>query len=236
MLLAQVLGGLLSDLEDDEPGYEGTRTSLDDLERWWQEGRCLVGSLRPDMFARPVAVELKPGSIQDLSECCNQIGAVLGQSDSCGNLLRSASPENFALASAWTGKACLLSNPSEYRLLSYASDPLGGSQIIVRPPVPRGVKAYLLVNCSALPDAPARDDEVSDLDCGSLAAVNQWVLFRAWSRDNEDTPTFRKAIMAARMFYQILNLKFRAELLYELGALPVNKGTQLLNLSTGSAQ
>ena len=65
-------------------------------------------------------------------------------------------------------------------------------------------------------------------------AVKQWVIFRVLFGDGAgDELTTRRAGTALRLFFSLIKVKLQAELLYELGIVPIGKGQQLLNTGTG---
>lgn len=227
--------GLASDLGYRTPGEEFAGFSSDELLRWFNEGRCMVAQLRPDMFSRPVNVELQPGAVQSF-ECCRRISKVLGQSDEYGQIVQPVAPTNPVLSHRWTGRGCPAPRDgSPYRLQGYLHDPMTPGMVTVDPPVPVGAKAYAVVLCTSEPAALtlADADKPMPTDCGSLLAVDQWVVFRAYSRTDEESVEYRKGWAALKLFFQILNVKFRADLMYELGVVPVPKGSEMLDIGRG---
>lgn len=235
MRLASHLQALASDLGDAEPGHEFSSWSQEDLLRYWNEGVCLIASLRPDLFSRPVRIRLEPGSMQSLSCCCQEIGKVIEQVDANGARVGPVSAVDDAALSRWTKAPCLQRGRAA-RVTSYSIDTHSKNFLRVNPPVPVGAEVYLLVSCTAKPrDATMADleSEVLEPDCGNLAAVRQWVMFRALYRDDENSAEYRKALNSMRLFFTLIQAKFRAELFYELGIVPVPRGTQLLNTATG---
>ena len=238
MRLASHLQALASDLGDAEPGFEFARWSRADLLTYWNEAVGVIATLRPDLFSRPVKVKLEPGSLQDLSCCCAQVGKVIGQADAGGRMIGPVRVIDDAAASRWTKPSCLAGGKTRGgapRVSSYSKDPHSNAIIFVNPPVPPGADAYLLVSCTTTP-TPVTDPErmVSDVECGNVAAVRQWVLFRALYRDDEASTEYRKALTSLKLFFTLIQAKFRAELFYELGIVPVPRGTQLLNTTTGT--
>lgn len=224
--LAKSLGLLMP---GDVPDYE-------ELLFYWNEGVCLIAEQRPDLFTKGMVVKLKPGSIQEL-DCCRTVGKVFGQSDKLGNVIKTIVTGSAALADRWIGTtfACALRGP--YRIQSLTRSGQAKGQFVVQPPVPATEDVYVTLNCSIGVETRHLADlenEVNDVDCGSLAAVAQWVNFRVlWDDGSADELTTRRAGTALRLFFSLIKIKLQAELLYELGIVPIGKGQQLLNVGTG---
>lgn len=203
---------------------------------FWNEGVCLIAEQRPDLFTQGMVVQLKPGSIQEL-DCCRTIGKVFGQSDKLGNIIKMVVTGSAALADRWIGTTFVCKRSGPYRIQSISRSGQAKNQFVVQPPVPPTETVYVTLNCSIGADMRQLSDlenEVSDVDCGSLAAVAQWVNFRVlWDDGAVDELTTRRAGLALRLFFSLIKIKLQAELLYELGIVPIGKGQQLLNVGTG---
>lgn len=235
------LDSLAADLGDnptDDSQYR--RWPNKDLLRYWNEGICIVASQRPDLFSCPTVVKLKPGAIQDDLSPCNTIGRVLGQVDKHGNPIPGSTPvaSSAALLDRWQGaRTCaLMTSPTApYRMSSFSKDAQTQKMLVVDPPVPPGKDVYLQVTCVRSPATMCPGDDATDLDCGNMAAVYQWVLARAWFSSPEGSTEYNKSLAAFRMFFQLLNIKFRADLLYSLGIIPVGEQTRGF-IDAGSAR
>jgi hypothetical protein len=200
--------------------------------RWWSEGACLIASLRPDLFSKPVKVELQEGSIQGAC-CCTTIGRPLGQVAADGTFLHKIQSSPDVMLQRWRKARCVAAGA--YRITSFEHNPLDKGFFSVQPPVPKGVKAYLLLSCSNPPPALVEADlskDVTGIDCGNQAALEQWVIFRMLMVTSEVTNEFRKAGIALRLFFQLLKVKYSAELLYEMGIVSAQKGAQLIDSGT----
>ena len=201
--------------------------------RYWNEGVCLVADLRPDLFSCPITLKLQPGAIQDIAPC-KKIGRVIGQADKFGNIVQSASEASTELMERWTGSSCALLNGvggTSYKLQSYSSDYHTNKVLTVSPPVPPGEDVYLQVNCVRDPEPACGDEEIDSLDCGHRAAVTQWVIARAYASAEPGSTEAGLSRQAFQMFFQLLNVKMRADLMYSLGVVPVNS-KQLLDTRT----
>lgn len=233
MVLREHLDSLANDLgligPGDVPDYQK-------LLHYWNEGACLIAEQRPDLFTRAMVVKLEPGSVQEL-DCCRTVGKVFGQSDASGNLIKPIVLGAAALADRWVGTTLSCPSKGPYRVQSITRSGQAKSQFIVQPPVPVAQDVYVMINCAMAP-AESRladlENNVTEVDCGSVAALVQWVTFRVlWADGAADELVTRRASTALRMFFQLINIKLKAELLYELGIVPIGKGQQLLNVGTG---
>ena len=214
-----LLQSLASDLGDNEPGHEFSRWSEDDLLRLFNEAVCIIADLRKDLFSCPTVLKLQPGSIQDISPC-NRLGNVIGQVDKHGNLITPVSEASTDLQSRWTGKSCASNDKfgqREYRMTSYSTDAHTNKTVVVSPPVPAGQDVYLQVNCTRSPRVVCKGDNFDELDCGHMAAARQWVLAQAYCSAPAGSVDANLARKHASMFFQLLNVKMRADLMYSLG-------------------
>lgn len=208
----------------------------DRLLGYWNEGACLVAEQRPDLFTRAMEIRLRPGSVQE-PDCCRSIGHVFGQSDNRGNVLKTIIAGSGALSERWSAApvACKPSWP--FRLKSVRRVGQAKNQMIVNPPVPAGEDVYLMVNCAMGARTFSIDEldfGVTDMDCGSTAALRQWVIFRFIAADEStDEMSIRRAATALKLFFTLINVKLKADLLFGLGIVAVGKNQQILNLATG---
>lgn len=233
MALREQLDSLAKDLGLTGPGEAADYPRL--LE-FWNEGVCLIAEQRPDLFTQAMVIKLDPGTIQEL-DCCRAVGKVFGQSDERGNLLKHVTAASAALADRWIGTTFSCPPKGPYRIRSITRSGQAKGQFIVEPPVPPNEKVYLLTNCSTGAKHYRLADlelDLQDVDCGSSVAVKQWVIFRVLFGDGAgDELTTRRAGTALRLFFSLIKVKLQAELLYELGIVPIGKGQQLLNTGTG---
>lgn len=233
MVLRERLDSLANDLGLLGPGSE---PDYQRLLGYWNEGACLIAEQRPDLFTQAMVVKLEPGSLQEL-DCCRTVGKVFGQSDSAGNLIKPVVAGTAALADRWVGTPFSCSRRGPYRIQSITRSGQAKSQFVVQPPVPPTEDIHVLINCAL--GAPEMmlgdlDKDVTNIDCGSLAAVVQWVNFRVlWADGAGDELATRRAGAALRLFFSLINVKLKAEILYELGIVPIGKSQQLLNVGTG---
>ena len=233
MNVSTVLGEIAADLGDNEPGREFSRWSMDQLRGYLNEGLCLIGSFNPGMRSKPTVLKLEPGSEQSMG-CCSRLSNVVGQVDANGNVIGQLTKSSLTTSLRWTKKSCLPSTKqgAEFRLKTYTNSAADSGFFTVQPPVPVGTDVYLKVICSRRDGDYAVGDQLDETDCANVVAAKFWAIFRAHFVDDEKSPEYQKAMAAAKMYFQILGMKFKAEMLYELGMLPVAKQTNLVDVSS----
>lgn len=214
----------------------GEDVGWDRLLAYWNEGACLVAEQRPDLFTRAMQIKLRPGAIQE-PDCCRSIGSVFGQCDDSGRVVKAIVLGAGMLSERWSAAplACRPSKP--FRLTSIRRSGQAKNQFVVNPPVPAHESVYMLVNCAIGAKHYTPDDfdqEVSDIDCGSAIALVQWIQYRfISSEESTDEISIRRAATALKLFFTLINVKFKAEVLFGLGIMPVGKNQQILDLATG---
>ena len=159
---------------------------------------------------------------------------MIGQVDAQGNLLGRLSKNSFSATVRWTKPPCLgvVKSGADFRLKSYTNSASDAAFFTVDPPVPFGTKVYLKVVCARTDGGYDIGEEIDETDCGNVVAAKFWAIFRAHFIDDERSPEYQKAMAAARMYFQLLNLKFKADMLYELGVLPVSKQTDFIDVKS----
>lgn len=232
MRIDSILSQLAADLGDNEPGYEFQRWSREQILGYFNEGLCLVGTLSPGQRSKPTILELAEGSEQSLG-CCTRLSNVIGQVDANGKLLARLSKASLTATVRWTKAPCLGTNKTgpAFRLKSYTNSAADARFFTVEPPVPPATQVFLKVVCARTDGWYDADGELDEVDCGNVVAAKFWAIFRAHFVDDERSPEYQKAMTAARMYFQMLGLKFKAEMLYEMGVLPVDKRTNFLDVS-----
>ena len=233
MDVSSVLDSIAEDLGDNEPGRLFSRWSREQILGYLNEGLCLIGSFNPGMRSKPTLLKLSQGSEQTLG-CCNRLSNVIGQVDANGNVVAKLSKSSLTTTLRWTKKSCLppVKNGAEFRLKTYTNSATDSGFFTVDPPVPAGTDVWLKVVCSRTDGAYTEAGQLDETDCANLVAAKFWVIFRAHFVDDEKSPEYQKAMTAAKMYFQILGMKFKAEMLYELGYLPVAKQTNLVDVSS----
>lgn len=184
--LETILRGLAGDLKDDAPGNEFVAYPRPLLIQWFNDGLCLLGRYRPDLFSRTREVVLEPGSQQNI-EGCAVFGSVVSTVLSDGREVP-VRRSSYPASQIWRKPACL-KPPKDYVIDSYSFDTAQKTTFYVHPPIPPGKPVLAKVVCSSVPENLSITDLDSeiDVDCYQVAMVRQYVLTQAYSQDTDQT-------------------------------------------------
>lgn len=192
------------DLNDNEPLHEFTIWSQEQLLEYYNEGLCLVASMRPDVFTKTVIAKIIPcTNEQEICECL-VIQRVIGQVTEDGRLVKLLRFRKEEWADNWIGDMCPSKNTSF--LDEYFIDQKTNTLFVY--PLPSGNKPlFVKLECSYTPQKLTLDSDINEvIRCGFHAAAVQWVLYRAKMVD-EVSPALRQAASQhLQTFQQILGL------------------------------
>jgi hypothetical protein len=184
--LEQKLLELAGELRDDAPGREFTAYPRKLLLEWYNDGLCLLGRLRPDVFSRTATVVLKPGAEQEV-EGCSVFGSVVAMIsiDGTETPVRRSS---YITGQQWSKPACPVP-PKDYRIKSYRFDATQKRTFYIDPPAPPGREIKAKVVCANIPaNLSLTDlDKELDEDCYQFAMVRHYVLSQAYAQDSDQT-------------------------------------------------
>lgn len=208
MKFESLLAELAGDLNDDEEGREFTTWPKKHLRAWVREGYNLIFDYRPDLFMEHKIVQVIPCSVRQPTCDCAEIRRVVGQVTSDGRLLRPLRQRGLEISFQWTAPACRKPDGRTFVLESYALDDVSRT-LYIWPQVPPGVEVYVSLECSVRPDRLADN---ADIDIKFIAALKQWVLWRAKSMDMElSQAAFTAATRHEAAFWQILGIQRDAQ-------------------------
>lgn len=209
MKFESLLDELAGDLNDSEEGREYTTWSKKQLRAWVREGFNLIFDNRPDLFMENKIVQVTPCSTRQDTCDCDEVRRVLGQVTKSGRLLRHLRQRALEISFQWTAPACRRRQTgADFPLESYALDEVSGA-LYIWPQVPPGVEVYVELECSVRPDELA---DSADIDIKFIAAIKQWVLWRAKSVDMEiSQAAFTAATKHEASFWHILGIQRDAQ-------------------------
>jgi hypothetical protein len=98
----------------------------------------------------------------------------------------------------------------EYVVSAFQFDPNDPRAFIVDPPVPSGKPVQIVVSLARVPDAFGLRDEVP-IDRRFHNAVIEWMLYRAFSKDQDSANDTAQSATHQRHFYEMLGLSQRAD-------------------------
>lgn len=232
MLLSDFLLGVAQDLNDAEPGYEFSRWTKGQLLRYLNEAIALIALFKSDYFAAVKVIKLVPGE-QQRACCCAQVTQIIGQSDEFGNLIGGALPQKAPAALfRWTKKGC--PQAGDFKLNGYWMDPSDSRAFFVSPAVPPEQDIYLKINCIEEPPVYTEGQFTAEFTLNKAnAAAAQWVLFRAMMIDDESATTMQAAAAHLNLFFNLLQVQYRREMIQKIGALVTDEAKEKLQLVAG---
>lgn len=211
MKFMSLLEEIAGDLNDAELGHEFTTWSRKQIRAWVREAYNLIYDNRPDLFIEHKIVQVEPCDIrQDICDC-DEVRRVVGQVTVDGHFIKALRERSLELGFQWTAPACRKKRTGQtFSLDSYAIDTVSNT-LYVWPRVPPGIDVFIELECSVRPDELQDTDDIDDR---YIAAVKQWVLWRAKSMDMEiSQAAFAAATKHEQSFWQILGIQKDAQVI-----------------------
>ncbi|WP_372237303.1 DUF6682 family protein [Burkholderia sp. SRS-W-2-2016] len=222
--MAGTVGSLVDEvaqlLNDAEPDYQNIRWTRIELVEYANDASAQIAMLRPDLFEQTETIDLKPGDRQTLPDGAlvwRVEGTLNSRDELIGRPFRGDATA-ARVASLWfDALACrdacgpfTASPPKPYAISSYVFDPDGPSMFYVDPPVPAGQSVRAVVSLSRV---PTRADEDSDVpvDGRFHNAVIEFMLYRAFSKDEDSQTSLARSNGHKTHFYEMIGLSKRAE-------------------------
>lgn len=191
---------LLNDSYDCDPEYDFTRWSRDDLSHYARDAVSMIFMLNPKKFTDCKTISLNPGRVQKLPVGCVKLIKVLGVNNN-GRANASIAPAVNERLGELFQKGCSESfNPNEYEVLGYSLEESSDNIFYVDPPVPEGT-VEIDVICACHPDV---DSKSFELEPWMHNAVIEWVLYRAYSSEDESGQAANQAQLHLQHFYTIM--------------------------------
>ena len=199
MKAARIIEDVSRDLNDQELGYEFTRWTQVQLASYLREAVLDAAPYVKDLFLEKKVVRVEPGGGWQKACSCTEILKIEGVSDADGRLLYSLQRLPDDDSYDWDGRRPGRCSMPPWRGRGYAINSVEDSEFRIAPPLAGGEPdAYVLVRCYAVPEDVTEDTDVpSEL----LAAVKQWMLYRALSVDSENNAAITELAMRHRQSY-----------------------------------
>lgn len=98
-------------------------------------------------------------------------------------------------------------------VLEYFYDMLVPREFFVYPPVPASPAVYIEASFSRIP-AVISNPETTDLPVDAIyaPALREWMLYRAWGGDDEQSPSYAEAQGRLATFFKLLGAKSQADI------------------------
>ncbi len=177
---------------------EGVTYTDADILEWVNDGQVSMSNLRPDLFTEPATMTLSEGIDQDLPETysrlvriiCNMNGVTVNGPVEMNDLNAFGDWRNDDASATVTDYVYHEETPTKFMV--YPKNDGTGSlfvDMVKTPPAVTDLTGTLNIRDSLAP------------------AMLDWILFRLFSRDDENTPNMQRAQMALERFLLHLNLK-----------------------------
>lgn len=207
--------GIAWSLQDEDGDFTFERYPLEHMITAYNDAMCLAADYRKDLFTEVRVVELQAGKYQDARGCCSDVLDVMDQTDAKGNLIKSltgARERTTVPKRNWKKPSCL-NRGGAYTVDNISIDPNLPGRFTVDPPVPCGVRAFVMVKCVTKPCPLTVADQTKDFDehCDLAVAAKHYVLASMLSGDRFDNAQGQDKQYHYRMFFDILGIVLQQE-------------------------
>lgn len=199
MKVSAIIRSVSLDLNDQEPGYEYARWTVEHLQNYLQEALVELASAAPHYFTTQMVVRLQHGTRWHQACDCTHVIRVLGESDRNGNIFQKLVKRADDDTNTWTTnlKKC---TSATAQLQSYSISKTDDSYYKVYPPVLPGVERWIVLECYKEPDGNLEDDVPNRF----IAAIRQWMLYRAYDMDAENNQLVQTIALKHKETYTTL--------------------------------
>lgn len=192
---------LLNDSNDCDPEYDFTRWSKDELMHYARDAASMIYMLAPKKFTDCKTITLRQGSLQKLPESCVKLTKVLGVADNSRAKSSIAPVVNERLGELFQSGCSESLNPNEYSVRGYTLEESSDNIFYVDPPVPAdGIEVDVICVCE--PDFGSSDYQPEGW---MHNAIIEWVLYRAYSSEDESAQSGNNSTMHLQHFYSIMD-------------------------------
>lgn len=186
---------------------------------WLNEAVRAICSQRPDACASTEVMTLTPGkSLQSLAPGRRLLRVTCNMgSDGAtpGKALRFVDMDTLDASNPdWRAET-----PSA-TVYEYTYDPRDPQVFYVSPPAHASTAVKVETIQSVTPDALADASEAIPIDDTYQPALLDWVMFRYYARDSEETPNWARAGRHYAAFFQLLGIKARGDWAFSPGSIP----------------
>lgn len=191
---------LLNDSYDCDPEYDFTRWSKNDLAHYARDAVSMIFMLNPKKFTECKTITLEAGRVQKLPTGCTKLTKVLNVNNNSRVNSSIAPAVNERLGELFQSGCSESLNPNDYEVTGYTLEETSDNIFYVDPPVPQdGVEINVI--CACHPDLDSKDYELEDW---MHNAVIEWVLYRAYSSEDESGQAANQAGLHLQHFYTIM--------------------------------
>mgnify|MGYP007088298507 CR=1 FL=1 len=189
MKASVIISDVSRDLNDAVTGYQYTRWTQAQLQTYYREAYSTVSKGLREPFIHTDVVKVQSGGgWQSACAHCTTILRILYECTSTGTPIGPLVNATDASDVIWTGpflSPCMRAHSADYQMRSYTLSTTDSNKFMINPPVPSGTTKYVMVECYSEPNLDNMNEDVPD---HFVAAIKQWMLFRALSVDSENNP------------------------------------------------
>lgn len=189
MLAAALIEDVSRDLNDAVPGFAFVRWPREQLASYYREAFSTVSKALREPFIHTEIVKVQQGGgWQKACEHCTTILRVLYECTETGRPVGPLVNATDTSEVIWTGpflSPCMRAQKRQYGMRSYTLSGTDSAMFQIYPPVPEGLDKWVMLECYSEPDLYDMEVDVPD---NFVAAIKQWMLYRALSVDSENNP------------------------------------------------
>jgi len=207
MLVSEITNRVSEILQDDDADFPNVTWTLPDIIEWLNDGLRVLVDLRPDASAVTASILLVAGTKQSLS--------------ADGDLSLIKLTRNMGADGATPGKVITLAdmdamdrfNPDWHTddtdtvVQNYMYNEARPDEFWVYPPIPSTPNVYVEGIKAVAPTKVAAAGDTLPVDGIYAPALISWCVYRAFSRDSEETPNNARAVDARQTFFNLIQGK-----------------------------
>lgn len=199
MIASAIIEDVSLDLNDAVQGFAFVRWTREQLESYYREAFSTISKgLREPFIHNEVVKVRQGGGWQKACEHCTTILRVLYECSETGVPIGPLVNATDTSEVIWTGpfiSPCMRAHKSRYVMRTYTLSTTDSTLFQVYPPVPEGADKWVMLECYSEPDLY---DMTVDVPDHFVAAIKQWMLYRALAVDSENNPAITQLAVQHR--------------------------------------
>jgi len=178
---------------------------------WVNDAQRAVASIKPDAFSAIQSFQLVAGTLQSIPSTAHRLLGLVRNMGSdgatAGSPIRGPVPQEDldSYESTWH-------TTTGTEIEEYTQDPSTPKSFYVYPAVAASPALYVEARLVLLPVLLVATTDAIQVSDVYAPALIEWVSYRYWSRDSEQTPNYARAARAFRAFFNILDTKMKVDM------------------------
>lgn len=181
----QIVNEISAYLVDQEPEYEFTHWSEDEVRTYLQDALRILAMNAKRLFVSRKIITLQPGAHQTLDPGCAELHSVLGAVNRRGEVVAPMRRASYRAATSIARPTC--AGAGGYRPTTYSVDSGDARSFVISPPAPAGGREKVAVMCFAPPVIHHLDEEYPAPD-DTIPIVKELMMYYAYGQDTESVP------------------------------------------------